>query len=159
MKFHSMLGLLAPIFAVGCAQSDPGITVSVKTELMADELVKVRNFNVDTRDGVVTLTGTVQSGEEEAKALEIARNTKGVSAVVDNIVISSSGEPGSTPTTGLPGTPATEAITDDAAIAARVKSTLLADPDVGALRIDVDTREQIVTLTGTVNSGVKRRAP
>src|SRR5947208_4683665 len=102
MKVHSMLVIFAPLlFTVGCAQSDPGITTSVKTQLMADDLVKARNINVDTRERVVTLTGTVQSREEEAKALQIARSTKGVADVVDNITISS--EPGSTPTTGRVG--------------------------------------------------------
>ena len=41
MKSRSMLGLLAPaVFVLGCSQSDPGVTTSVKTRLMADELVK-----------------------------------------------------------------------------------------------------------------------
>jgi len=84
MKSRSMLGLLAPVvFVIGCSQSDPGVTTSVKSQLMADELVKARNINVDTRDHVVTLTGTVQSAAEEAKALQIARSTKGVTDVVD----------------------------------------------------------------------------
>jgi hyperosmotically inducible periplasmic protein len=159
MKSGSMLGILfSMVFAMGCAQSDPGITTSVKTQLMADDLVKARNINVDTRDRVVTLTGTVQSREEEAKALQIARSTKGVADVVDNITISS--EPGSTPTTGRvgetpPGTTAAEAMSD-AGITAMVKSKLLADPDVSGLRIDVDTRDRIVTLTGTVASSVEK---
>ena len=37
---------------------------------------------------------------------------------------------------------------DDAAITAAVKAKLLADPTVGGLKIDVDTREGIVYLTG-----------
>ncbi len=67
MKSRSMLGLLAPaVFVLGCSQSDPGVTTSVKTQLMADELVKARNINVDTRDHVVTLTGTVQRARRRA---------------------------------------------------------------------------------------------
>jgi len=156
-----MLVVLAPVlFSIGCAQSDAGITTSVKTQFMADDVVKARNINVDTRNRVVTLTGTVQSHDEEAKALQIARNTKGVADVVDKIVISPATEPGSTPTTGrfgeTPlGTASTEAISD-AAITAKVKSKLLADPDVSGLRIDVDTRERIVTLTGSVGSAAEK---
>jgi CBS domain-containing protein len=63
---------------MACAQSDAGITTSVKSQLAADDLVKARNINVDTRDRVVTLTGEVGSTAEEAQALQIARNTKGV---------------------------------------------------------------------------------
>jgi hyperosmotically inducible protein len=157
MKFASLLSMLAPVvFAVGCSQSDPGITTAVKTQLAADEVVKARNINVDTRKRVVTLTGTVQSQQEETKALQIARSTKGVADVVDNITIGSSSEPGSAPTTGRVGeTPASEAMTD-AGITAKVKARLLADPDVSGLRIDVDTRDGIVTLSGTVGSAAEK---
>jgi len=161
MKSRSMLGLLAfAVFVLGCSQSDSGVTTSVKTKLMADELVKARNINVDTRDHVVTLTGTVESAAEEAKALQIARSTNGVTDVVDNIVIAPSSEPGAAPTTGRAGdtsigTAAAEAVTD-AGITTKVKSTLLADPDVSGLRIDVDTRDGVVTLTGTVNSSAEK---
>ena len=159
MKSRLLLGLLAPaVFLIGCSQSDPGITTSVKTQLMADELVKARNINVDTRDKVVTLTGTVQSAAEEAKALQIARSTKGVADVVDKIVIAP--EPGAAPTTGTTadtsiGTAAGEAVTD-AGITTKVKSRLLADPDVSGLRIDVDTRDRVVTLTGTVSTPAEK---
>ena len=153
MKFGSMLAILGPaLFVVGCSQSDPGITTSVKTQLMADEVVKARNINVDTRDRVVTLTGTVQSAQEEARALQIARNTKGVADVIDNITVSSPAEPGAAPTTGET---ATEAITD-AGLTAKVKTSLLADPDVSGLRIDVDTRDRIVTLSGAVGSSTEK---
>lgn len=40
----------------------------------------------------------------------------------------------------------------DATITARVKTALLNDPDVGALRIDVSTSLGVVTLTGSVES-------
>ena len=41
---------------------------------------------------------------------------------------------------------------DDATITTRVKTSLLNDPDVGGLRIDVDTFKGIVTLSGRVKS-------
>jgi len=39
---------------------------------------------------------------------------------------------------------------DDATITTRVKTSLLNDPDVGGLRIDVDTFKGVVTLSGRV---------
>ena len=39
---------------------------------------------------------------------------------------------------------------DDATITTRVKTALLNDPDVGGLRIDVDTFKGVVTLSGRV---------
>jgi hyperosmotically inducible periplasmic protein len=41
---------------------------------------------------------------------------------------------------------------DDAGITAQVKTALLNDPDVGGLRIDVDTSQGLVTLSGIVKS-------
>jgi hyperosmotically inducible protein len=73
--------------AVGCAQSDAGITTAVKGKLVADELVKARQINVDTRDKVVTLSGQVETSAEESRALQLARDTKGVRDVVDQITV------------------------------------------------------------------------
>jgi osmotically-inducible protein OsmY len=41
---------------------------------------------------------------------------------------------------------------DDATITTRVKTSLLNDPDVGGMRIDVDTFKGVVTLSGRVKS-------
>jgi osmotically-inducible protein OsmY len=69
-----LFGLVA--FTVACAQSDAGITASVKNQLAADDLVKARNIDVDTNDRIVTLTGSVGSEQAQAKAIEIARGTR-----------------------------------------------------------------------------------
>jgi hyperosmotically inducible protein len=45
---------------------------------------------------------------------------------------------------------------DDATVTTRVKTALLNDPDVGGLRIDVDTFKGIVTLSGAVKSAGER---
>ncbi len=41
---------------------------------------------------------------------------------------------------------------DDATITTRVKTSFINDPDIGGLRIDVDTFKGIVTLSGRVKS-------
>ena len=97
MHGRLLLGVLGTAaLLVGCSQSDSGITSSVKSKLIADEVVNARNINVDTHDRVVTLTGTVQSPIEESRAIEIARDTKGVDDVVDKMSVAS-GEPGAAP--------------------------------------------------------------
>ena len=166
MKARSLFGIVGPlIFAVGCAQSDAGITTSVKSKLSADDMVKARNIDVDTENRVVTLNGTVESAAEEAQALQIARNTEGVTDVVDNITIA--GEQGSAPTTGAdPSAPmsgsepsladSAMATATDAGITAQVKSSLIADTMVAARKIDVDTKDGVVTLTGTVESNAEK---
>ena len=45
---------------------------------------------------------------------------------------------------------------DDATITARVKTSLLNDPEVGGLRIDVDTFKGVVTLSGAVKTPAER---
>lgn len=65
--------------------SDAAITAKVKTEFAADRVVKARHIDVDTLRGVVTLNGTVNSDAERDQAISIARNTKGVVQVKDNL--------------------------------------------------------------------------
>jgi osmotically-inducible protein OsmY len=45
---------------------------------------------------------------------------------------------------------------DDATITAQVKTSLLNDPQVAGLRIDVDTFKGVVTLSGAVKSPAER---
>jgi len=88
MRFKMLIGACAVALAtVGCAQSDTGITTAVKGKLVADDLVKARQINVDTKDKVVTLTGEVRTQAEESRALQIARETKGVQDVIDQISV------------------------------------------------------------------------
>jgi len=140
------------LVTVACAQTDAGITTNVKTKLAADDTVKAYNVNVDTRNGVVTLTGEVDSAAEKEVAIRIARETEGVRDVVDQIRI---GE--ATPTAGIDdtvreeGRQAGQAISD-AALTTTVKSKFLADDMVKGLNIDVDTENGVVTLTGNVSS-------
>jgi hyperosmotically inducible protein len=151
-----LFGLVA--LTTACAQSDAGITTSVKSQLAADDLVKARNIDVDTRDRVVTLTGSVQSEQEETKALEIARATRGVVDVVDNLSVAPVAEPSAAPTTGRYGeTPGTiDRPNLDPGLTAEIKTKLLADATVSGLKIDVDTKDRIVTLTGTVSSQAEK---
>ena len=45
---------------------------------------------------------------------------------------------------------------DDATVTAQVKTALVGDPEVGGLRIDVDTFKGIVTLSGAVKTTAER---
>lgn len=54
-----------------------------------------------------------------------------------------------------PGAKSTGEVVDDAIITTKVKSALLADPDVSGLAINVDTYKGQVTLTGNVKSGAQ----
>jgi len=74
---------LAPLVAacgktVGETIDDATITTRVKTALLNDPDVGGLRIDVDTTRGLVTLSGTVRSQAEEAKAIALARKTPGV---------------------------------------------------------------------------------
>jgi hyperosmotically inducible protein len=136
------LGAFAALaIAIGCAQSDSGITAKVKTQFATDTTVKAHEINVDTKNHVVTLTGAVDTQAARDRAVEIARDTKGVTDVVDNMTVKM------TEASAAPAGETAGQVVDDAAITAKVKAKLLADSTVGGLKIDVDTKEGVVTLT------------
>jgi hyperosmotically inducible periplasmic protein len=61
--------------------ADGAITASVKTKLIGDPAVKALDVNVDTRENVVILRGTVAKAEQRTAAERIARSVKGVTGV------------------------------------------------------------------------------
>jgi osmotically-inducible protein OsmY len=148
-----MLLACSAVVAIACGPArDANVTSSVKAKLAADDTVKAYNIDVDTKNGVVTLTGTVGTAAEETQALDIARTTEGVTEVQDQIEIAPS--QASNTVGSIVGDIETAA--GDAGVTAAVKAKLLADDHVGGLRIDVDTDAGVVTLSGTVRSADER---
>jgi hyperosmotically inducible periplasmic protein len=76
-----------PSRSVGEHVDDALITAAVKTRLLEDPLVKGLKIDVDTRAGVVFLTGSVRSKEESERAVEVARATDHVKEVKPNLVV------------------------------------------------------------------------
>jgi osmotically-inducible protein OsmY len=68
--------------------TDAAITSEVKTKFLADTAVSGLKIDVDTKDGVVTLSGAVKSNSEADKAVAIARQSAGVKRVVNNLRVS-----------------------------------------------------------------------
>jgi hyperosmotically inducible protein len=67
---------------------DAVITTKIKAEFAKDKQVSALNIKVDTDDkGVVTLSGNARSKAEADKAVKIARDTKGVSSVKNEIKV------------------------------------------------------------------------
>lgn len=78
--------------AAGAAQaqhalSEGALTAKIKSKMALDDTVKALAIDVDTQGTIVTLSGSVHSEAERAKALQLARETAGVTAVHDQLVI------------------------------------------------------------------------
>ena len=177
------------------AMTDAEITSAVKSKLLADKTVGGLKLDVDTEHGVVTLSGPVNSAAERAQALKLARATKGVKSVKNDLKLETAATTGRTDkddkvkvevkddtketaakvkekskdagekTKEVSKDAAqktkdaavkTKDVTADASITSAVKTKLLADSKVGGLKIDVDTKDNVVTLTGTVNSAEEK---
>ncbi|MBW4049369.1 MAG: BON domain-containing protein [Proteobacteria bacterium] len=65
--------------------SDTVITTKVKAMLMKDEMLKSLDIHVDTKQGVVTLSGTVKNMNESARAVRIASAVEGVKMVKNEL--------------------------------------------------------------------------
>ena len=129
----------APPITLGTQVDDTVITSSVKSLLLADELVKSFDLQVETRKGVVQLSGFVDSQAQIDQAVSLTRAVAGVTDVENGVTLK-----GGTTTVGNK--------IDDASVTGRVKTALLADKDIKSFDISVLTFKGEVQLTGFVNS-------
>ena len=67
--------------------SDGAITTKIKGKYVADSIVSVFNISVRTYEGTVTLGGTVGSYLAREQAEELAKETSGVKAVNNQIIV------------------------------------------------------------------------
>jgi BON domain-containing protein len=69
------------------ALDDGALTAKIKSKMALDDTVKALDINVDTANGIVTVSGTVRSEAEHQRAVQLAKETKGVREVVDHLVV------------------------------------------------------------------------
>ena len=87
------LALLAPLLLTACGSTvarridDATITTRVKTALLNDADVGGLRIDVDTVEGVVTLSGQVKTAVERDKAVALARKITGVSDVKSSLQV------------------------------------------------------------------------
>src|SRR5215510_4192032 len=79
-RFAILISAASLVMTAACSQSDTGITTAVKAKMAVDDTVKASEINVDTHNHVVTQA-------EKERAMIIARDTKGVSSVVDDVIV------------------------------------------------------------------------
>jgi hyperosmotically inducible periplasmic protein len=65
--------------------TDAWILTKVKTQFVGEDALENSDINVDVRNNVVILKGTVASQAGKARAVAIARATEGVTRVQDNL--------------------------------------------------------------------------
>jgi hyperosmotically inducible protein len=74
---------------VGEAVDDASTTAKVKLALAKDDQVAAYRIDVDTNNGVVTLTGNVKSRAEANRAIQVAESIKGVKRVNSDLKVGS----------------------------------------------------------------------
>lgn len=167
------LGLPAVASAQVSAIKDGWLVMKVHSEFVDEDVLSGSNIDVDVKNGVVTLQGTVPSEAGRARALEVAKKNDGVKNVVDQLRIAPSthkmdnagdkmaktadkaedkmDKAGDKTASGAK--KVGRAI-DDGWIKSKIYAQYIADWDtvLSDSDIDVDVANNMVTLNGTVKS-------
>lgn len=96
LRSISLVGLVLMLLA-GCQTltgktageniDDATITAQVKAKLAGEKVATLTRISVDTTQGVVHLSGVVESPAMKQRATDVARQVKGVRDVVNNLRI------------------------------------------------------------------------
>lgn len=95
-RFYLLLPALLFLVFAGCASGpkqegtgeyidDSVITAKVKAAILNEPSLKVAEINVETFKGTVQLSGFVREAKDVDKAVEVARNVKGVKSVKNDL--------------------------------------------------------------------------
>ena len=126
---------------VGDMMDDTTISGNVKSALLEDDGVKGRNIDVDVVNGVVYLTGLVDSQQEVSRASQIAGKTEGVKQVKNYLQI---------------GSRSMGEAMNDKVLVSKVKTRLIGEPGVRSLNIDVDVYRGVCYLVGIADTSSQK---
>lgn len=76
---------------VGDKISDAAITTKVKSAIIGEPGLKAMQIDVDTVDGVVTLSGTVNAPQNADQAVRVAQTVDGVKSVNNKLSVKAAG--------------------------------------------------------------------
>ena len=124
---------------------DTGTTTAVKTALALNSRLSSFDIHVETSDNNVTLTGQVPTDDDKRAAEELARGTKGVADVVNNLKVD-------------PNIQASAGDKDVTDIKASVLESILKDPELKTQQIKVEVNKDEVKLTGSVRTPAQKAA-
>ena len=125
---------------VRAADTDSRIESSAAKSYTFKTTLKGDSIKVDSKDGVVTLTGTVTNAAQKSLAEDTVASLPGVKSVDNQLKLS--------------GTQPEEH--SDTWIAMKVKTSLLFHRSVSATSTDVNVRDGIVTLSGEASNAAER---
>jgi hyperosmotically inducible periplasmic protein len=124
---------------VGTEIDDTVVTTKVKAALLGDPDTKSFDIKVETRKGVVQLSGFVDNHTQAGRAKSIAQTIEGVKSIDDAMTVKE-------------GEASIGNAVDDGMVTTNVKSALLADPDTKSFEIAVATHKGEVQLSGFLAS-------
>ncbi|MCF7989592.1 MAG: BON domain-containing protein [Thiohalocapsa sp.] len=113
---------------------DREIADAIEDQLLIDGVVDVNRIDIEVEDGIASLTGQVGNLLAKDRAERVAGRVKGVRAVGNRIEVTPS------------------VMVSDAGIKRSVEEALRADPAADAYEIDVAVQNNVVTLSGRVQS-------
>lgn len=67
---------------------DKTLIAKISTELLSNPTTRLSNIDVQSKNGVVTLNGKVQTGEQKREAERVAKDTEGVKSVENHLTVS-----------------------------------------------------------------------
>ena len=71
----------------GKVLSEATLTSKIKSKMLLDDTLKGSNISVETAGTVVTVTGSVATKAQKQRVLQLAKETAGVTSVVDHVEI------------------------------------------------------------------------
>jgi hyperosmotically inducible protein len=139
---------------LGKVLSDGWITMKIHSLYITEDALDHSNIDVDTRNGVVTLSGTVVTDAGRKRAVEVARTTDGVKSVIDT-ALRIAPEPSGTTGAAEAGKRAGRAV-NDGWMKSKIYAQFLTEDFLNDSDIDVDVAKGMVTLSGTVRTQAGR---
>jgi hyperosmotically inducible protein len=157
----NLLQVVPPEKAAAVEATDAAIRSAVEAALAGDRGLAGTKITVTSvTNGVVLLGGIAASSAEHLRALEIARNARGVRRVETDVTTAANDEAldiWSSRELRQDGRGVLD-VASDLWLTAETRLRLIADPRVPAPDISVDCRDQTVTLFGAVPSAQAKKA-
>lgn len=138
--FLGVITIIILSFSAFSAQdiTDMDIVRAIENDLLFDSGVASHRIDINCKNGIVTLSGSIDNLLARERAIAIAQSIKGVRSVINEMKVK-------------------PVFRSDKKIKTAVRNALLLDPITESYEIDVTAEDGVVTLDGTVESWAERR--